>query len=365
MIAAPHGRGIAGAFADYRASDDLAPLLLAGDALEVLTCLPPASVDVVMTSPPYWGQREYDRPGIGLEPSPERYLARLLEIFAEVRRVLTPTGSLWLNIGDRYRDKGLQLLPWRLAIAMTDEQGWILRNHVVWHKMKGGPDNARDKLRNVHEPLLHFVTRARGYHYDVDAIRKQPGTTRVVDGRTVSATGVSGVRYRRKIELSTALSPTEKAAALAALERTLEEVRSGRLADFRMVIRGAQRTTHSDSARLSGRAKELADRGFYLLKYDPKGSKPSDVWDIIPEATHGRSGHFAAYPEELCRIPLLSTCPEDGIVLDPFCGTGTTNVAALALGRKSVGIDLVDDYLRQARQRANVTGGVGAAPTAG
>lgn len=351
MTPAVEGQTPAAAFAEYRTSSAIDPLFLEGDALEVLAALPDNAVDVVMTSPPYWGQREYAGDGLGLEERPEDYLARLLEVLAEVRRVLTPTGSLWLNIGDRYRDKGLQLLPWRLAIAMTDQQGWVLRNHVVWHKMKGGPDNAKDKLRNVHEPVLHFVTRPRGYHYDVDAIRKQPATARVVDGRTVSATGVSGVRYRRRIELSTELTPREKRAALTALEEILEEVRAGRLADFRMVIRGAQRTTHSDSARVSGRAKELADRGFYFLRYDPRGTKPADVWDILPEATHGRSGHFAAYPEELCRIPLLATCPEGGIVLDPFCGTGTTNLAALDLGRKSVGIDLVGDYLTTARQR--------------
>jgi site-specific DNA-methyltransferase (adenine-specific) len=131
----------------------------------------------------------------------------------------------------------------------------------------------------------------------------------------------------------------------------LAEVRGGRLADFRMVIRGQQRTTHSDSEKLSGRAKELRDKGFYFLKYHPNGSKPNDVWDILPEDTQNRETHFAPYPVDLCRIPLLATCPEGGIVLDPFCGTGTTLVAAQSLNRKSIGIDISRRYLELAQER--------------
>ena len=125
-------------------------------------------------------------------------------------------------------------------------------------------------------------------------------------------------------------------------------MQEGKLADFRMVIRRQQRTTHSDSTLLSGRAKELRDKGFYFLKYHPNGSKPSDIWDIMPEDTQGREDHFAPYPEDLCKIPLLATCPPDGIALDPFCGTGTTNLVAYRLGRKSIGIDISSRYLQHA-----------------
>jgi len=166
-----------------------------------------------------------------------------------------------------------------------------------------------------------------------------------------SATGVSGVRYRRQLELSTALDDKEKAAAFAALEKMLGDVGAGNVSDFRMVIRGQQRATHSDSEKLSGRAKELRDKGFYFLKYHPKGSKPGDVWDIIPEDTQRRGMHFAAYPIELCYRPLLATCPPDGVVIDPFCGTGTTLLAASRLGLKPVGIDISRSYLELTRQR--------------
>jgi site-specific DNA-methyltransferase (adenine-specific) len=120
-----------------------------------------------------------------------------------------------------------------------------------------------------------------------------------------------------------------------------------------MIIRGQQRATHSDSERVSGRARELKERGFYFLRYHPNGSKPSDVWDIIPEDTQNRMGHFAPYPKDLCRIPILATCPEGGVVLDPFCGTGTTNVVAFELGRKSVGIDVSEDYIEAAKTRCH------------
>ena len=286
-----------------------------------------------------------------MERSYDDYIARLSAVLAEVQRVLKPTGSLWLNLGDSYKNKSLAGIPWRVAFRLTDEQNWILRNSVVWNKIKGGPDNTRDRLRNVHENVFHFVKESRGYYYDVDSIRNTPKTTKVVNGCVVTATGVRGVRYRRQIELSTELSASEKKSASRALTEMLNAVRGGTVADFRMIIRGNQRTTHSDSAKVSGRAKELRDKGFYFLKYHPHGSKPADVWDILPEDTQKRRAHFAPYPEDLCKLPILATSPPDGTVLDPFCGTGTTMLVAQRLGRKSVGIDLSAEYLEIAEMR--------------
>ncbi len=304
-----------------------------------------------MTSPPYWRKRQYSGGGIGMESTYEDYVDKLLAVLGEVRRVLKPTGSLWLNLGDSYKNKGLAGIPWRVALRLTDEQNWILRNSVVWNKIKGGPDNTRDRLRNVHENVFHFVKEPRGYYYDVDSIRSTPKTTKVVNGSVVTATGVRGVRYRRQIELSTELSASERKSASRALADMLNAVRGGTVADFRMIIRGNQRTTHSDSASVSGRAKELRDKGFYFLKYHPNGSKPADVWDILPEDTQKRRAHFAPYPEDLCKLPILATSPPDGTVLDPFCGTGTTMLVAQRLGRKSVGIDLSAEYLEMAEMR--------------
>ena len=150
------------------------------------------------------------------------------------------------------------------------------------------------------------------------------------------------------------MSEREKASAECALSETLRQLEAGVISDFRMVIRKQHRTTHSDSARVSGRAKELAEKGFYFLYYHQNGSKPGDVWEILPEDTSNRGTHYAVYPEDLCKIPILATCPLGGIVLDPFCGSGTTNVVALQLGRKSIGIDLSRSYIDQAKARCKI-----------
>ena len=338
---------------EYRSDDDITPMFIKGNSLDVLKAMPDKSSDMCITSPPYWGQRQYDGGGIGLEKNHKDYVVDLCEIFSELKRVLKDEGSFWLNIGDAYKNKALLGLPWRVAFELTDEQGWIMRNSVIWHKVKGGPDNSKDKLRNVHENLFHFVKKSKGYYYDADAVRKKPREAKVENGVVVSATGVSGVRYKRQIELSTDLSMEEKKNALQKLNETLNEINLGKLSDFRMIIRGQQRTTHSDSEKVSGRAKELRDKGYYMLKYHPKGSKPSDVWDILPEDTQKRKKHFAAYPEDLCKIPILATCPSDGIVFDPFCGTGTTMLVAKYFGRKSIGVDLSKEYLELAEERCS------------
>ena len=233
---------------------------------------------------------------------------------------------------------------------MCDEQGWILRNSIVWNKVKGGPDNSKDKLRNVHEDLFHFV-KSKKYYYDVSMARKKPPKPKIQNGAVISATGVTGIKYKRQIELSTILTDEQKQNAYTELIRILEQIKSGKIADFRMVIKGQQRATHSDSAKVSGRAKELESKGFYFLKYHPDGAKIGDVWDIIPEDTQGRKTHFAPYPVDLCRTPILVTCPHNGVVLDPFCGTGTTMAVAYESERKSVGIDIAQAYLNYAKER--------------
>jgi DNA modification methylase len=337
--------------ARYIAGTKKAPFFYTGDAGAVLKSLPESCIDCCLTSPPYWRQRRYDAGGLGSERTADGYVDALSSVLGEVYRVLKPTGSLWLNLGDGYQHKDLLGIPWRVVFTIKSLHGWSLRNEVIWNKVKGGPDNSRDRLRNVHETLFHLVKSVSDYRYDVDSIRHAPRRSRVVNGAVVSATGVTGVRYRRQIELNSDLTDEEKRAAFDALEKALADVAEGRLDDFRMVLRKTHRVTHSDSESVSGRARELHERGFYLLRYHPKGAKPSDVWDIIPEDTHHRSSHFAAFPEDLCRIPILATSSEAGIVLDPFCGTGTTNKVACDLGRRSIGIDISPTYVAQARRR--------------
>lgn len=333
------------------------PFFIQGDARNVLARLPNDCIDCVVTSPPYYMKRQYLGGGIGLENTYQQYIDNLLAIIEEVYRVLKPTGSFWLNIGDSYKNKQLLNIPYRVAIRMQDEQGWILRNTVVWDKMKGAMSQSKDSLGCEYEPLFHFVKIRGGYYYDSNSVRKKPHSARVENGAVVSATGVSGIRYRRKIELSTELTEEQRANAYQALDEALERIKKGELSDFRMVIKGAnQRVTNGNTSNLSGRAKELQDKGFYFLFYNPNGSMISDVWQILPEDTQGRKLHFAPFPEDLVKTPIILTCPPNGIVLDPFVGTGTTSYVATQLGRRSIGIDMAHEYLELAADRCSEYG---------
>lgn len=331
---------------------------LLGDCQTVMRQMDNESVDCIVTSPPYWGMRAYDNEEsefeIGNESTFELYLEALTSVFTEAKRVLKKEGSLWLNLGDRYVDKRLLGMPWRVAVSLMDKGGWIMRNDVIWHQLKG-TQSCKDRLRDSYEHIFHFV-KSKKYYYDADAIRIQPSKMPVISaGNTTSSTGVSGKKYRKMIHESTELSAQEKINAEKALDDVLAEIRLGLVNDFRMTIRGAQRAWHSNNVKISGRAKELVNKGFYIMRISSKGHLPTDIWDIVPEDTWRTDSHCAVYPEALLRIPILATCPENGIVLDPFSGTGTTVSAAVKLGRRGIGIELSPEYLKVSKQRIQPT----------
>jgi len=326
--------------------------LIQGDSSEVLNHFPPNCIDCVITSPPYWGVREYSgNSKLGNEDSLTEFIDNLLSIFNKIKRVLKPEGSFWLNIGDTYQNKDLIGVPWRVALAMKEKQDWILRNDIIWNKVKGNPSAASDRLRVMHEYIFHFVQQ-KSYYYNDKAIRKKEDyeLTYKDNGDVVSPTGVSGVRYRRQIKNNKFLTDEEKKNALEALEKHLDKVKDGKIKDFRMVIRDTQRTTHGESEDLSGRARELAEKGYYFLCYNAEGAMPGNIWDIIPKDEHRDDNHCAVYPVEICELPIKAS-PEDGIVLDPFVGTGTTILAANKLNRRAIGIDISEEYITTARER--------------
>lgn len=327
--------------------------LVHGDSVEILQQFPDESVNCVITSPPYWGVREYSGESqLGQEDNVQDFVDNLLAIFEEVKRVLKDDGSFWLNIGDTYDNKDQVGVPWRVALALKDEQDWMLRNDIIWNKVKGNPSSASDRLRVMHEYIFHFV-KQKDYYYDMDAIRGKEDFELDFkeNGDVVSPTGVSGARYRRQINNNDALTAEEKQNAKDALDEHLEKLKNREIKDFRMVIRDEQRSTHGDSEDLSGRARELAETGFYFLRYNADGPVPENIWDIVPEDEHREDTHCAVYPVELCEKPIKATCPEDGVVLDPFVGTGTTVVAANKYGRRGIGIDASEDYLGTAQDR--------------
>lgn len=267
-----------------------------GDAEKVLRRWPPGFVDLCVTSPPYFQLRDYGhQEQLGLEKSPETYVRRLLGVLGQVGRVLKPGGSLYLNLGDTYRDKSLLGIPWRVARELT-RRGWYLRNAIVWYKPHGLPSAIKDRLTNRYEFVFH-LTRSPRYFFNLDPLRVPN-----VDSRTKRLTGP--------------------------------------------VRRGAQGIDHRPGLAVAGN-----------FTPDPRGKNPGDVWAIGPETrpkrfiTPGETTHYAPFPETLAEGPTLAASPRGGIVLDPFIGSGTTAVVARRLGRRFLGVELVPRYARLARRR--------------
>ena len=328
--------------------------IIHGDCTTVMQGMPAESINCIITSPPYWNQREYDiesgmeRHAVGSEPTPDGYVERLRSVFSESRRVLAPDGSLWLNMGDKYVNKDLVGLPWMTALALKRD-GWILRSDILWNKMKG-PQSSRDRMKSVHEYIFHFV-KSRSYFFDRGAILRKPQSVpSTASGRLTSSTGVSGTRYRRHIAESSGLTAEEKQRAGAALDSVIGEMRDGKIVDFRMVIRG-RRVSHSDKGSVSGRARELEENGFFFLRAGASGTMPTTIWNIVPEDAWRTDDHYAPFPVDLLHIPIKSTCVRGGVVMDPFCGTGSAVLAAVRLGRRGIGIELGSKYASLAEDR--------------
>lgn len=302
--------------------------ILVGDVRQRLSELPPASVDCIITSPPYFNARNYGHDGqLGLESSVDAWVRELRLVCRKLARVLTPTGGLWLNLGDSYartaRDgaarKCLLLAPERLALALT-EDGWLLRNKVIWAKSNPMPSSVPDRLTPTHE-VVYFLTRSPRYRFDLDAIREPLRTT----------------------QRQTARDPGRSYPPAEAGPTTR-----------------ATNTNHGLSRlKAAGRAGH------------PLGKNPGDVWRLA--TANYRGGHFAVFPSGLAERPLLATCPRrvclgcgqpadpprctcrlgtrPGLVLDPFLGTGTTAVVAERHGRDWLGIELNPAYAALAEAR--------------
>jgi site-specific DNA-methyltransferase (adenine-specific) len=316
--------------------------IIVGDALVQMRRLPAASVDCVVTSPPYYGLRDYQVAGqLGLEANVDQWVNELRAVVGEVARVLKPTGSLWLNIADSYSrharqgglPKSLLLGPERLLLALARD-GWIVRNKAVWAKPNPMPSSVGDRLSATWESI-YFLVRNSHYFFDLDAIRAPHRSQR------------SPIKPK----------PT-----------------SGRRPDWAGPLAGSNSGLH--------RLHELG------LPGHPLGKNPGDVWTVA--TAFSRRGHHATFPEALIDLPTKATCPErvctrcgrtwtrehvaraighlavvgelrpacdcraawhPGVVLDPFIGSGTTAVVAERLGRDWLGIELNPDFVRIAEER--------------
>lgn len=287
-----------------------------GDCLDVLASLPDESVDCIVTSPPYFGLRDYGVDGqIGAEASPSEFVAALVAVFREARRVLADDGTLWLNLGDSYATgsssngdvpaKNLLGIPWRVAFALQDD-GWILRNDIIWHKPNAMPESVTDRLSNRHEHLFLFSKKPR-YWFDLDPIREPLAPT-------------SLVRLSQDVQSQ---AGSRRANGGTRTERPMKAV-------------GNIPPGHRGPKNGGPDADKFAAGG-------EGGRNPGDVWTIATQPFS--EAHFATMPPALAERCIQAGCKPGGTVLDPFSGSGTTGLAAARHGRRYVGIDLNRDYL--------------------
>ncbi|MEX0793668.1 MAG: site-specific DNA-methyltransferase [Pirellulaceae bacterium] len=272
--------------------------VLCGDALNVLPTLPRETVDCLVTSPPYYRQRDYQGDSqVGQEASPQEYVERLVEIFAVAAPVLKPTGSLWLVLGDKYQNGRLLGMPWRVALALQDA-GWWLRSDCIWHKPNAMPSSVKTRPTIDHE-YIFFFSRQKEYYYNADAIR-EPHVT-----------------FSDKSRMKGGRNHFHK--------------------------RGGTPETGKN-----GGQSNLHD-GRWDQAFHPEGRNKRTVWSI--SLSKFREAHFAVFPQSLAETCIKATSQVGGLVLDPFLGSGTTAVAAQALKRDYLGIDQSAEYCEIARRR--------------
>ena len=308
-----------------------AGVIYCGDSLQVLKTLPENSVDCCVTSPPYYGLRDYGADGqIGREATPEEYIDRLVSVFHEVKRTLSPQGTCWLNIADTYcgtgskaghtdpknprgrngqqvainhrapgcKPKDLIGIPWLLALALRGD-GWYLRSSIIWYKGNPMPESTRDRPSRCYE-YVFLLTKSKRYHYDWKTVAEptSPATAaRYRGGRS------AGSKYSKEVP--------------------------------------GQGKVHGLNKARSG--------GYYEDALIPATRNRRNVWQINTVPYRGR--HFAAFPPKLAETCILAGCPVGGVVLDPFLGSGTTAAVAKQLNRRYVGIEINPEYCALAEKR--------------
>jgi site-specific DNA-methyltransferase (adenine-specific) len=275
--------------------------VILGDAREVANALPDGYFQTIVTSPPYFGHRNYTGAAnpreIGQEREPTEYIENLVCIFRALKPKLRHDGLLWLNLGDTYRDKTLLAIPWRVALALQGD-GWLLRSDIIWYKPNAMPSSVKDRPTTDHEYIFMF-SKTSDYYYNADAIR-EPHVTFTEQSKMRGGRGHFGK-----------VGGTPEAGKNAG---------NNNLHDGRW------------------------DQAFH-----PLGRNKRTVWEI--PLSKFRETHFAVYPEKLVETCILASTKEHDCVLDPFTGSGTTGVVASRLSRRFVGIELVSEYQEMAQKR--------------
>ena len=295
-----------------------------GDNLFHLTNIPDNSVDMCVTSPPYYNLRDYKNSGqIGAENTVKDFVENLCKVFDEIHRILKPTGSCWVNIGDTYDKKRLLQVPSRFEIAMCD-RGWHLRNEIIWSKPNPQPISSKDRFWGNHEKFFWFVKDVKKYYFNRDAI----------------------------------LVPQ----AEISIRRMFSKNNMSKRKDFNATSKeGFAISSDSQDKHYARMREEMGiDKEFNYEELIKSGKCPTrpefDTWNI-PSVTY-KGAHFAVYPPELIEKPILSCCPEQGIVIDPFMGSGTTGEVAKLNNRRYIGLELNPEYAILANERISKVGGI-------
>jgi site-specific DNA-methyltransferase (adenine-specific) len=311
-----------------------------GDCLELLRQLPAECIDAMITSPPYYQQREYGG-GFGNEDSIDEYIENMLDVFARCVAKIKPTGNLFVNMGDKYEDSSLLLVPYLFAKKAVERTGVKLINVITWVKPNPQPRQYRRRLVSSTEPFFHFVkSDAYQYHYDRFTAQRDVVRSEMKTGNNV------GKKYFELVEQSD-LTGEQKKLARMEIQQAIHEVKTGAIASFRMKIRGI----HSEAygGHEGGRKSHLKAKGFTIIRMYDRSIK-RDVLEC-PILAIKSLNHPAVYPEFLVQELLNLTTEPGDVVLDPFLGSGTTAVVAKRMERHFIGFEINEKYCQVANAR--------------
>ncbi len=327
-------------FGDLSANDsNLICRAIAGDSKEEIPQLAPKSIDLVITSPPYFQQRSYGSDGLGNEEGIEEYLDNLLDTLKALVEVLKPTGNIVYNMGDKYVRGSLMLVPYRFALRVLDDLGLKLINDITWVKQNPIPHQFNRRLVSSTEPFFHFAA-SRDHYYDRDSFLPEK------KAKPVKTSARLGERYRTLIDESD-LTFEQKKNAHKALDKVIFEVREGKLHGFRMKINGIHAPAYG--GQNGGRKIHMEREGFTIIRING-GKMKRDIIENPVGSVKG-NGHPAIFPEKIIREMIRMLSPKRGVVLDHYVGSGTTLLAALKENRHCIGIDINQDYIKSSIER--------------
>lgn len=324
---------------------DFTNKIIQGDSLQILKEIKSNSVDLVITSPPYFQQRDYGNgnTGIGNEETEKQYLDNLLAIFYESVRVTKPTGAIVYNLGDKYINGGLSLLPYKFAIQAIESNKVFLINDITWSKLNPTPRQDKRKLIQATEPFFVFA-KSKEYKFNLDDYLQHLDNLNKKNGNNPNTK--IGEKYFELID-NAELTDAEKNNAKKELNYAIQSVISGEISSFRMKIRGLHKLAYGGQA--GGRNNQINNNGYSIIKITGNKLK-KDIIESPVEITKDNS-HPAVYPIYIIQELIKLLTNKGDIVLDPFNGSGTTCVAAKNLGRQYIGIEINSDYVELANKR--------------